>query len=41
MPEGLLHKIKKQKNYTTLAVILTVVALLFFVTIIKITTQHL
>ena len=39
MPYSILHKIKKQKNYTTLAAILAVIALMFFVTLIKITTQ--
>lgn len=40
MPISNLHKIKKQKNIATLIVILGIVALLFFVTIIKITTQQ-
>jgi len=40
MPLSPLHRIKKHKNYVTLGVILCVVALLFFVTIIKIATQH-
>lgn len=39
MPKTPLHVLKKHKNYVTLAVILSVVALLFFVTLIKISTQ--
>ncbi len=39
MPIGSLHKLKKQKNYAVLAVILTVIVLLFCVTLIKISTQ--
>jgi hypothetical protein len=35
-----MKKILKQKNLVTLCALLGVVVLLFFVTIVKITTQH-
>lgn len=39
MPITELHKLKKNKNRTTLLIILGVIALLFCVTIVKVTTQ--
>jgi competence protein ComGC len=40
MPISPLHKLKKNKNITTMLGILAIVAVLFFVTIIKVTTQQ-
>jgi hypothetical protein len=39
MPISPLHDVKKQKNRTTLFIILGVVAVLFCITLIKIATQ--
>jgi hypothetical protein len=40
MPQSPLHLLKRNKNLATLAGLLVIVAVLFAVTIIKITTQQ-